>query len=312
MATVAFLFPGQGAQCVGMGKDFVERFSAARRRFEEASDILGWDVARLCFEGPKTDLDRTAACQPAILTTSLAIVDAMREAGASAPDRAAAAAGLSLGEYSALVMAGAMSFADAVRLVERRARFMDEACQANPGTMASVLGLEDEAVEAICAQVRETDMVVAANFNCPGQVVISGTRAGVEKASVLARQRGASRVVPLAVSGAFHSPLMAPAARRLAPLLVEVPMGACRMPVISNVDAAPVTEPDAVRAALARQVESPVRWRQSMERLISDGVREFVEVGPGSVLRGLLRRIDPSVVCHNVATVASLREWLGG
>jgi len=310
MAGVVFLFPGQGAQHVGMGRDFAESFPAARRLFEEAGDILGWDVARLCFDGPKTQLDRTAICQPAILTTSLAVVEAMREAGAPQLGDCIAAAGLSLGEYSALVMAGALSFADALRLVQKRGQFMEEACQVNPGAMASVLGLEDGIVEAICAQVRENDMVVAANYNCPGQVVISGTRSGVERASALARERGARRVVPLAVSGAFHSPLMALAADRLDAELAAAPVAACRIPVVSNVDAAPIREPEQVRSALARQVKSPVRWRQSMERLIADGVQGFIEVGPGSVLKGLLRRIHPEAVCHNVATVAALREWL--
>ena len=216
MARLAFLFPGQGAQTVGMGRDFAEAFPSAARVFDEAGQVLGWDVAAACFNGPQAELDRTSISQPAILTVSTAIVAALREAGAEQVKECSEAAGLSLGEYSALVMAGALEFADALRLVQQRGRFMEEACAQNPGAMASVLGLDDEIVEALCAQAREVGMVVAANFNSPGQVVVSGTREAVARVAELARERKAKRVLPLAVSGAFHSPLMEPAAERLA------------------------------------------------------------------------------------------------
>ena len=294
-----------------MGKDFAEAYPAAARVYEEASDILGWDVARVCFEGPREELDRTTIGQPAVLTTSRAIVAAMREAGAKDVDACCVVAGLSLGEYSALVMAGAIAFADAVRLVQKRGQFMEEACHLNPGTMASVIGLEDGIVEAICAQVREADMAVAANFNSPGQVVVSGTRSGVAKATGLAKEYGAKRTIALAVSGAFHSPLMAPAAERLAGELAHAQIGPCRMDVIANATAGKVKEPDEIRNALARQVQSPVLWSQSMALMITEFRPRFIEVGPGKVLTGLVRRIDRDCTVENISTVAALREKVG-
>ncbi len=291
-----------------MGKDFAQAYPAARRVYEEASDVLGWDVARVCFDGPKEELDRTAISQPAILTTSTAIVAAMKEAGAKEVEACSAAAGLSLGEYSALVMAGAMKFADAVRLVQKRGQFMQEACQLNPGTMMSLIGLEDGIVEAICAQVRETDMAVAANFNSPGQVVISGTHAGVTRAADLAKEHGAKRTIPLAVSGAFHSPLMAPAAERLAGELQHAPVAPCRMNVVANVTAGPIEHPDEIRNALARQVKCPVRWSQSMVYLIEEFRPRFLEVGPGKVLTSLMRRIDRHSTVENISTAEALQN----
>ncbi len=310
MSKVAFLFPGQGAQTVGMGKDFAEAFKSAADVYEEANRILGWDVARRCFEGARDELDRTSVCQPAIMTTSMAALAAMEEVGAEEVRTCTAAAGLSVGEYTALVMAEALEFADALRLVHKRGLFMEEACRTNPGTMAGVLGLEDGIVEAICAQVREEEMVVAANHNCPGQVVISGTLRGVEQAAELARQRGAKRVVSLSVSGAFHSPLMEPAADQLEEELNCTPIAPCKMPVISNVTAEPVTEPDQIRTLLARQLRAPVRWSQSMRRLLDDDHSRFVEVAPGRVLSGLMKRIDQSCQVQNVSTVETLRAEL--
>lgn len=307
LVKVAFLFPGQGAQAPGMGKDFAEAFPEAARVFEEASDVLGWDVADCCFNGPQEELDRTAVSQPTILTTSMAVVAAMEAVGRPEVAACAGAAGLSLGEYSALVMARALTFADALQLVQKRGRFMEEACAENPGTMMSVLGLDDDIVQAICAQARADGMVVAANFNCPGQVVISGTRGAVERAADLARERGAKRVVPLAVSGAFHSPLMAPAAERLEPELEATPFTACRMAVIANVSAEPVREPAEIRLALAKQVRSPVHWTRSVRRLVADGCRCFVEVAPGNVLSRLMKRIAPKVEVRSISSVDALR-----
>jgi [acyl-carrier-protein] S-malonyltransferase len=310
MSRLAFLFPGQGAQTVGMGGDFAEAFPSAARVFDEANQVLGWDVAAACFAGPQAELDRTSISQPAILTVSTAIVAALREAGVGQVQECSEAAGLSLGEYSALVMAGALDFPDALRLVQQRGRFMEEACAQNPGAMASVLGLDDEIVEALCAQAREVGMVVAANFNSPGHVVVSGTREAVARVAELARERKAKRVLPLAVSGAFHSPLMAPAAERLQVELNGAPMRPCAMPVIANVTAAPVREPDEIRIALARQVKSPVLWRQSVRRLIEDGCARFVEVGPGKVLTGLMKRIAPDCKVANISTVEALKAGL--
>ena len=312
MGSVAFLFPGQGAQAVGMGRDFAAASPAAAAVFAEASEVLGWDVAAVCFDGPQEELNRTAISQPAILTTSLAAVAAMREAGLAEVAACSAAAGLSLGEYSALVMAGAMTVADAVRLVQKRAQFMAEACHVNPGTMVSVIGLEDGIVEALCAEVRGEEMVVAANYNCPGQVVISGTRAGVERAAQLARERGAKRAMPLAVEGAFHSPLMAPAAERLAEELARTPVKECAFPVVANVSAEPVGGPDEIRRSLVRQLTSPVRWSQSVRWLIEKRGPRFVEAAPGRVLAGLLRRIDRESEVESFATMDVLRARMEG
>lgn len=290
-----------------MGRDFADASPAAARVFNEADSVLGWDVARVCFEGPPEELNLTAVCQPAILTTSLAAVAALREADHPAVRNCTAAAGLSLGEYSALVMAGAMTFTDALRLVEQRGRFMEEACNENPGTMCSVIGLSDEVVEAICAEARKAGTVLAANYNSPGQVVVSGTREGVERAAELARERGAKRIIPLAVSGAFHSPLMEPAALRLEQALKDTPIAPCNKLVVANATAEPVVHPQDIRDALARQVKSPVRWTQSMQRLIRQGYKQFVEVAPGKVLSGLMRRISRDCVVKNIATVEALR-----
>ncbi len=305
MSKTALLFPGQGAQAVGMGKDFAAH-PAAARVFDQAAKTLGWDVAALCFNGPQAELDRTARCQPAILTTSVAILEALKAAKPESLSAVTSVAGLSLGEYSALVMSGAMGFEDALRLVQKRGEFMDAACAQNPGTMMSILGLEDGIVEAICAQARETAMVVAANFNCPGQVVISGTREGVERAAALARERGAKRVLPLAVSGAFHSPLMAPAAERLEAELAAAALRAPTLTLIANVSAEPVSDPDDIRRALARQVKSPVLWSQSVQRLVRDGYTSFIEIGPGKVLSGLMKRVAPDAAVLNVSSSDAL------
>ena len=312
MNNVAFLFPGQGAQAVGMGKDFADASPAAAAVFAEASDVLGWDVAAVCFEGPKEELDRTAISQPAILTTSLATVAAMKEAGLADVEHCSAAAGLSLGEYSALVMAGAITIADAVYLVQKRGQFMEEACHINPGTMLSVIGLEDGIVEAICAEARSTEMVVAANFNCPGQVVISGTRTGVARAAELAKEHGAKRAIPLAVGGAFHSPLMEPAAERLTEELERTTIKECAIPVTANVTAEPIQTPDEIRRSLTRQLTRPVRWTKSMLRIIEDKRPRFIEVAPGKVLAGLMRRIDRESEVESISTMDALRAKMEG
>ena len=307
MARIAFLFPGQGAQTVGMGKDFHDACPAAARAYREAAETLGWDVAAVCFSGPQAELDRTAICQPAILTTSMAILAAMREAGFPPLESVSAAAGLSLGEYTALVAAGSMSFADALKLVHKRGQYMEDACKRNPGAMMSIIGLDDEAVEAVCAEAREAGVVVPANYNSPGQLVISGTIQGVRRAAELAMARGAKRALPLAVSGAFHSPLMAPAAARLEQALAATAIVAPAMTLIANVSAEPVTRPEAIRASLAQQVRSPVRWRQAMERLVADGYGRFIEVGPGKALSGLMKRIAPEARVANVSSLDALK-----
>ena len=307
MARTALLFPGQGAQSVGMGKDVAQASPAAARVYAQAREILGWDVAAVCFDGPKEELDRTAICQPAILTTSMAILAAAREARNTELDACDATAGLSLGEYTALVAARAMDFADALQLVHKRGQFMEDACHQNPGTMMSIIGLEEGIVEAVCAQARETGMVVAANYNSPGQVVISGSTEGVARAAELAREHGAKRALPLTVAGAFHSPLMEPAALRLQAELAQARIAAPTMTFVANVSAEAVSDPEAIRTLLARQVQSPVRWSQSMTWLVKQGYTRFIEIGPGKVLAGLMKRIAPEAEVVSIASADALK-----
>jgi len=295
MSRLALLFPGQGSQSVGMGKALVEASPAARAVFEEADAVLGFPLTRLCFEGPEADLQRTANTQPAILTHSIA---AFRDLEARFPERlegAAFAAGHSLGEYSANVAAGALAFADAVRLVRSRGERMQEAVPAGIGAMAAILGLAPEAVEAACRDAAQGEVVAPANFNSPDQTVIAGHTAAVARASALCTERGAKRAVPLPVSAPFHCALMAPAREKMTPLLEAADFRDARWPIVTNVDAAPATEGAALRRALVRQIDSTVRWVESVRRLVADGVTRGIEIGPGAVLSGLVRRIDKSV-----------------
>ncbi|MEN8374852.1 MAG: ACP S-malonyltransferase [Gemmatimonadota bacterium] len=286
---VALLFPGQGSQSVGMGRDLADAFPEARAVFEEADDALGAGLSRIMWQGPEDELTATLNAQPAILVHSIAV---LRIAGDLAGS-AAFAAGHSLGEFSAHVAAGTVSFADAVRLVRRRGEAMHAAGQERPGTMAAVIGLEDDAVRAVCAEVSaRAGVVVAANFNAPGQVVISGEVGAVEQARAAAQEAGARRALPLNVSGAFHSPLMAPAAESLERALADVEFRTPAFPVVSNVTAEPVRDARAAKALLVDQLTNPVRWVDGMRTLRGLGVGRFVEVGPGNVLTGLLRRID--------------------
>jgi [acyl-carrier-protein] S-malonyltransferase len=287
-APLAFCFPGQGSQAVGMGRAFHEASPAARAAFEEASDALGLDLAKLCFEGPEAELQLTANTQPAILTASVAAARVLAERGL-AP---AVAGGHSLGEYSALVVAGALSFADAVRAVRRRGEFMQEAVPVGAGAMAAILGLDLPAVEALCREAAGGEVLDVANVNSPVQIVVAGHRPAVERAVALAAARGGKRSVLLPVSAPFHCRLMAPAADRLAAVLAAVPVSAPRVPVVRNVDAELTTRAEDVRPFLIRQVTAPVRWTDCVARMARTGARTFLEVGPGRVLSGLLRRID--------------------
>lgn len=311
MGKLAFLFPGQGAQAVGMGKDFYDEFASARRVFDEAADILGWDVAQRCFEGPAEELNRTAVSQPAILTVSLAAVAAMEEVGCPLPAEAEAAAGLSLGEYSALVFAGSLPFADALNLVARRGAFMEEACDAAAGGMASVIGLADEQVEQLCRDAADGQVLIAANYNSPGQVAVSGHKEAVLRAARLAQERGAKRAIPLKVAGAFHSPLMSPAAERLREALESAPLAAPSRLIVPNVAAEPTRDPETIRRALVRQVDHPVFWSHSVRRLAAEGFDRFVEPPPGKVLTGLLRRIEPAAEGVSLATAEQVRAAAG-
>jgi [acyl-carrier-protein] S-malonyltransferase len=296
---VALLFPGQGAQHVGMGKTLAAKFPAARALYDQASEILGYDLAQRCFEGPVAQLDTTAVSQPAIFVTSLAALEMLRAENPQAAEACEITAGLSLGEYTALVFAGALSFADALRVVERRGQAMQQAADATPSGMLSVLLLDREKVESIRAKAAEAGVLEIANYLCPGNLVLSGEKAACAKAEELATQEG-GRGVPLAVAGAFHTQLMKPADQRLAEALAKVSMSKPRIPVLSNVDAQAHDDPEQIRANLVKQVVSPVLWEASMRAMLQRGIDEFYEVGPGRVLRGLLKRIDRKATCNTV------------
>ncbi len=305
---IAFLFPGQGSQSVSMGRDLYDKFPAARAVFDEADEALGFSLSRLCFEGPEDDLKMTEHTQPAILTVSVAAERVLRQHGVEA----AFAAGHSLGEYSAHVAAGTLSFADAVRTVRNRGRYMQQAVAPGVGAMAAILGLPAEKVIGVCAAAaQETgEAVSAANLNSPEQTVISGTSSAVERAAELAKQAGAKRAVMLAVSAPFHCSLMQPAQDRLAADMQTLAFNAPKIPVAVNVDAALVQEADAARDALVRQVTGAVRWVECMKLLAAEGVDHFIEVGPGKVLCGLMRQIDRAQKCLNVEDSASLDKTL--
>jgi [acyl-carrier-protein] S-malonyltransferase len=304
--TIAFLFPGQGSQDVGMGKELAEDHAVARRTFEEADEALGYKLSQLCFEGPEDKLRLTEVTQPAILTASVAAWRVLHEKGLTP----AFVAGHSLGEYSAHVAAGTLNFADAVRTVRQRGKYMQEAVPVGVGAMAAILGMELERVSAVCAEAAQGEVCEPANINSSEQIVISGNTAAVERAAKMASERGAKRAIMLPVSAPFHCSLMKPAQERLAADLAGLTFQKPGIAVACNADATLVEDAERSRDALVRQVTGSVKWAQSMHLLIAKGVERFVEVGPGKVLCGLMRQIDRSKPCSNVGDQASLQKTL--
>jgi len=306
MEKTAVIFPGQGSQYLGMGKDFYQTYLQAQQIFKKADQILGYSLSRVIFEGSEEELRKTVNTQPAILTTSLAIWSVFQELNIT-PDYMA---GHSLGEYSALTAAGSMSIENALELVKKRSQFMEDAVPNGEGTMAAVMGMESELLESFCKKVTEEgDSVELANLNTPSQLVVSGTRGGVEKLMKVAKENGARRVIPLPVSGPFHSRLMQPAKEDLKPYVNSANILEPSIPVVMNVNARPETSPLRIRTNLIDQVISPVQWTASVEQMIDEGVSTFIEIGPGNVLSGLVKKINKSVKTYSIQDIVSFEKF---
>ena len=302
--SIAYIFPGQGSQSPGMGKELADKFPVTRQIFEEADDALGFALSTLCFNGPAEELQLTENTQPAILATSVAVLRAIESEGFPKPDFVA---GHSLGEYSALVAAGSLSLADAVKTVRGRGRYMQEAVPVGTGAMAAILGSDVETVNAACGEAAQGQVCSAANINSPGQIVIAGDAAAIDRAIEILKARGAKRAVKLNVSAPFHCALMKPAQDRLSADLKQSQFNDLQTPLVTNVDAKPIKTGAEARDSLVRQVSQPVRWLQSVEFLSSHGVQTFIEIGPGKVLSGLVRQINRELRCLNVEDDSSLR-----
>jgi len=307
MSSDAFIFPGQGSQFPGMGKDLADNFACAREVFQEADDAIGFNLSRLCFEGPEDQLKLTANTQPAILATSVA---ALRVVQAETGLQPVLVAGHSLGEYSALVAASAISFADAVRTVRARGTFMQEAVPVGIGAMAAILGVEPEILAAICEEAAQGEVVSPANFNSPGQIVIAGHADAVNRAIEIAKAKGYRKAMLLPVSAPFHCRLMTPAGERLQSALEAVPVSPLQVPVVSNVEAQANRDQNRVKELLVKQVSAPVRWEESVGHMVKQGITRFVEIGPGKVLSGLVKRIEKSCETRNIDDVTTLKSLL--
>ena len=305
MSEVAFIFPGQGSQHVGMGKELADNFKIARETFQEADETLGFSISSLCFNGPEEDLKLTSNTQPAILTASIA---ALRVLSSETGIHPVLLAGHSLGEYSSLTAANAISFSDTVRTVRLRGKFMQEAVPAGEGAMAAILGLEADKVEDICRQAAQGEVVSPANFNSSWQIVISGHAEAVSRAVELALERGAKKAIMLAVSAPFHCSLMKPAAEKLKEALQDIPVYDIHTPVISNADAQPYPSKGKIKDLLVKQVNHPVRWEESMREMVSKNIKTVIEIGPGKVLTGLMRRITREVKTLNMENLEGLKE----
>lgn len=311
MPQIAILFTGQGAQSAGMGQDVANRWPVAAQTFAQANEVLGYDLRKLCFEGPADQLERTDIQQPAIYTTSVAIWRAFNE-GPDLPENPVAMAGLSLGEYTALHAAGCMTFEAGLQLVRRRGELMQAAATAVASGMVSIMGLAPDTVETLCqnalAELPAEAVLVPANYNCPGQVVVSGSREACERILPLVEQAG-GRAIPLKVAGAFHSPIMQPAADGLATVLAHTPLETPQVPVVANVNCRNHTDAGTIRQWLTDQLTHPVRWQASMERLLGEGVERFIEIGPGRVLAGLMKKVSRKTPVVNLSTAESLEQY---
>jgi [acyl-carrier-protein] S-malonyltransferase len=304
MKSIAFIFPGQGSQYVGMGKGLYENFSVAKQIFEEADDALRQSISGLCFKGPEEALKLTENTQPAVLTTSIAALKVLQAEKGLIPQFTA---GHSLGEYSALVASEALTFSEAVKIVRLRGKFMQEAVPVGEGTMAAVLGMEREQIEKICEEVSSGEILTPANFNCPGQIVIAGHAKAVERAIERIKKEG-KKAVLLPVSAPFHSPLMKPAGERLEKALQEISVSVLKIPVVTNAEAEVNTSKDRVKGLLVAQVSNPVRWEESMRKMIEKGIEQILEIGPGKVLSGLMKRIDNRIEAGNLEDLQTLKK----